>query len=337
MKEQKKTTYHIHTNTGGSLIQEDHFEIKTNDFTERKIDVQNSFATIKYKEILLNNAVVVIRSDNITPPLHMDVRYDYPFIKLHFELEGDSNYIPNDSNSLEVSINKCEYNLFYLPKVNGTLSYFEPNRKSLEIMISEEFLINTFHSGFDKISSSFGKALKNKKAFKLFEVSQSIPSALMFVVNDILNCSYQKEIKEIYLESKIKEIFSYLFANLNKKKPTQYAHKLTEEERKQVFLAKKLLLDYLDKTLTIKTLANMAGTNDYKLKRNFKLLTGKPIIAYLNDMRMEKARTMLIDENINIADVAYAIGYKNPQHFTTAFKKKFNYLPSDIKKKLQCA
>ncbi len=337
MNEQKKSTYFIRTNTGESFTQEDCFEIKSNGFTEKRMEVKNNIATIRYKEILLNNAVVVLRSDAITPPLHMDIDYKYPFIKLHFELGGDSNYIPHDANSMEVSINKGEYNLFYMPKVNGTLSYFEPNRKSLEIMISEEFLKNTFRSSFDKISSTFGKALKDKTPYKLFEESKPIPSALMFMINDILNCSYQKEIKEIFLESKIKEIFSYLFANLNKKNLPQDENKLTEQERRQVLLAKKILRDYLDKSLTIKKLANMAGTNDYKLKRNFKLVTGKPIISYLNDMRMEKARNMLIDEGINVADVAYAIGYKNPQHFTSAFKRKFNYLPSDIKKKLHYA
>jgi AraC-like DNA-binding protein len=50
---------------------------------------------------------------------------------------------------------------------------------------------------------------------------------------------------------------------------------------------------------------------------------------------MEKVRNMLMEERMNVADVAYAVGYKNPQHFTTAFKRKFNILPSDLKKKFQ--
>ncbi len=330
MKEEQKTRYLIHSNTGESFIQEDLFEIKSNSFEERRLSVNSNMANIKYREVILNNAVVVVRSDTIQTPLHMDVNYKHPFIKLHFELAGDSNYKPNDSKSIAVSVNKGEYNLFYLPTVNGTLSYFKPRRKSLEIMISQDFLKKAFKANFYTISSSFGRALKNKTPYKLFENSPPIPPSLMFIVNDILNCSYRKEIKEIYLESKIKEIFSYLFAELNKKESIQNKRILSDRESNLVFQSEKLLREYLDKTLTIKQLATLIGTNDYKLKRNFKIITGKPIISYLSDMRMEKARNMLISEDKKVSEVAYAVGYKNPQHFTVAFKKKFGVLPSEL-------
>ncbi|WP_234859251.1 helix-turn-helix domain-containing protein [Aquimarina aquimarini] len=41
---------------------------------------------------------------------------------------------------------------------------------------------------------------------------------------------------------------------------------------------------------------------------------------------------MLIEEELTIAEISYAVGYKNPQHFTAAFKRKFGYLPSNLKK-----
>ncbi|WP_103192391.1 helix-turn-helix domain-containing protein [Formosa algae] len=37
------------------------------------------------------------------------------------------------------------------------------------------------------------------------------------------------------------------------------------------------------------------------------------------------------EQGYTIAETAYEIGYKNPQHFTAAFKKKYNYLPSKLK------
>jgi AraC-like DNA-binding protein len=46
---------------------------------------------------------------------------------------------------------------------------------------------------------------------------------------------------------------------------------------------------------------------------------------------MEKAKEILSKRGMNISEVAYEVGYKNPQHFTVAFKKYFGYVPSKLK------
>lgn len=70
------------------------------------------------------------------------------------------------------------------------------------------------------------------------------------------------------------------------------------------------------------------------LKRNFKLVYKKPIFTYLTDIRMYEVKKILLENNSDTSGVAVAIGYKNPQHFTVDFKKKFNYLPSQFRKKI---
>ncbi|MCD8538528.1 MAG: helix-turn-helix transcriptional regulator [Leadbetterella sp.] len=47
---------------------------------------------------------------------------------------------------------------------------------------------------------------------------------------------------------------------------------------------------------------------------------------------MEKAREMLETTDLNVSEVAEKVGYKNPQHFSTAFKRKYGVLPSSLKK-----
>ncbi len=330
--------YTIRTHKGERIPQQTHLNYQHDTYIENNQSINTSYADIKYKELRLNGAVMIIRSDQIQNPLHMDIDYDHSFIKVHFELEGNSVYTPNDSDGISVAINSGQYNFFYLPKVNGTLSFYQPQRKSLEIMVSEDFIRNAFKNSFNTISASFGKALLEKKPFRMFDESQSIPSLLMLIINDIITCSYQEGIKEIYLESKVKEIFSILFSKLNEKHLTpQKKSKISDAERRQILLAEKILKDNLDRSITIRELASLSGVNDYKLKKNFKIVTGKPIFSYLTDMRMEEAKNMLINRDMNISEVAYAVGYKNPQHFTSAFKKKFNYLPSDLIKKVQYA
>ena len=45
---------------------------------------------------------------------------------------------------------------------------------------------------------------------------------------------------------------------------------------------------------------------------------------------MEKAKTLILNENYTVAEASYKVGYKNPQHFTVAFKKMYGYLPSEL-------
>ena len=124
-----------------------------------------------------------------------------------------------------------------------------------------------------------------------------------------------------------------MFSEINSSGVEKKELKPSEDEVKQIVKAEKILRNNLDKPFTIDDLAVETGINRNKLKRNFKNIFGKPIFTYLTDLRMEKAKKMLVENSMNISEIAYAVGYKNPQHFTNAFKKRFNYLPSDLRKK----
>lgn len=92
------------------------------------------------------------------------------------------------------------------------------------------------------------------------------------------------------------------------------------------------LKDYLNSTFlddhTISGLAQQFGTNTNKLMSLFKKLFGKSIFEYLTDQRMEHARKLLREESLLVTEVSRTIGYKNPNHFSAAFKKKFGINPS---------
>lgn len=76
-------------------------------------------------------------------------------------------------------------------------------------------------------------------------------------------------------------------------------------------------------------LAHKCGLNDFKLKSGFKQLYGNTVFGYLGNLRMEVA-LRLLKEQKSVRLVAEEIGYKNPQHFTAAFKKKYGVLPSQV-------
>jgi AraC-like DNA-binding protein len=92
------------------------------------------------------------------------------------------------------------------------------------------------------------------------------------------------------------------------------------------------LKEYLNKTYlenhTISDLAQYFGTNTNKLMNVFRKVFGKSIFEYISEQRMEHAFRLLRDDGLLVTEVSRNVGYKNPNHFSTAFKKKFGINPS---------
>jgi len=57
-------------------------------------------------------------------------------------------------------------------------------------------------------------------------------------------------------------------------------------------------------------------------------LTGKSPIEYIRHYRLQKAKPLLLKSQLTISEVAYAVGFGNPKHFSRYFKQEFGILPS---------
>jgi len=91
-----------------------------------------------------------------------------------------------------------------------------------------------------------------------------------------------------------------------------------------------LVRDFGHPAPTIRELSRKAAMSESKLKNNFKTVFGLPVYEYYQNQRLEKARQMLLSGEYTVSETGHAIGYANLSNFSTAFKKKFNKLPSEI-------
>lgn len=91
------------------------------------------------------------------------------------------------------------------------------------------------------------------------------------------------------------------------------------------------LEEHPDSTKSIIDLSRMVGINQNKLKRGFKELFNNTIFGFMTDVRMEKAKRLLLEEKMFVNEVADVVGYKHPHHFAAAFKRKFGYLPGELR------
>jgi AraC-like DNA-binding protein len=95
------------------------------------------------------------------------------------------------------------------------------------------------------------------------------------------------------------------------------------------------LKDHLNKTFledhSLDNLSREFGVNTSKLMALFKKVFNKSIFEYLSELRMDYAREILMEGDYLVTEVARKLGYKNPNHFSAAFKKRFGFCPSQLR------
>ncbi len=57
-------------------------------------------------------------------------------------------------------------------------------------------------------------------------------------------------------------------------------------------------------------------------------LTGKLPIELIRTVRLKRAAQLLEKSQLTVAEIAYQVGFNNPEYFTKYFKTEFNVLPS---------
>ncbi|MDD2957654.1 MAG: response regulator [Lachnospiraceae bacterium] len=65
----------------------------------------------------------------------------------------------------------------------------------------------------------------------------------------------------------------------------------------------------------------------------FKKETGKTLVKYITDIKMEKARTLLAEETLKIVEIARACGYENQSYFNRTFKNYYGVTPKQFREK----
>lgn len=86
-----------------------------------------------------------------------------------------------------------------------------------------------------------------------------------------------------------------------------------------------------DPKFSVEELAEKMLVSRVQLYRKVKAILGINISDHINNIKLERASEMLKGGNMNVSEVAYALGYSSPNYFSTAFKNKYGVTPKDFK------
>ncbi|SFG92142.1 AraC family transcriptional regulator [Sporolactobacillus nakayamae] len=93
------------------------------------------------------------------------------------------------------------------------------------------------------------------------------------------------------------------------------------------------IVDYmqrnLSKHITLEELAELVQLSSTYLTRIFKESTGYSVIAYFNQMKIDKAKELLLDGDHKVKDVAHLLGFADEFYFSRLFKRSEGISPID--------
>jgi len=88
------------------------------------------------------------------------------------------------------------------------------------------------------------------------------------------------------------------------------------------------------KEYSLEQLSYKSGLTQAKLQEGFKFLYNRTVTEYIRHIRLESARNLLKNTDLNVSQVVYSIGFSSRSYFSKIFKEKYDITPNQFKKNL---
>ena len=128
-------------------------------------------------------------------------------------------------------------------------------------------------------------------------------------------------------EGYIRELLKELCIIAVSEKPSRTQSRAQYNVRKAMDIIRQ---NFKDSQFSVTTLADIMYMHEGHLRRIFKAQCGKTPHRVLKEMRLQEARRLLAEGNIQVQEAALQVGYEDTSYFSKCFKKQFGYSPCRI-------
>lgn len=153
------------------------------------------------------------------------------------------------------------------------------------------------------------------------------------VISREFNINYEENLKRL-----INEIYNLKTIDNLKEKITQESFNFIDNinsKFKNISPIIQQIVAYINENykeeLSLKTLGDKFNINPSYLGQIFKKEYGKLFTDYLNQVRNEKAKELLLNTNLKINEIAKMVGYEDASYFYRKFKDYFGLSPNSLR------
>jgi AraC-like DNA-binding protein len=154
-------------------------------------------------------------------------------------------------------------------------------------------------------------------------------------LSDIINPPLDGRFWPVFAECKLIEILSIMLNDINSGNlGFGYPCTMTSAEITKIYSVRDQLLKNISDPPSLLHLAHECGLTHNKLTSGFRELFGSTVYEYLRQIRLEKARELLLSGDHNVTEVCYTVGYSNLSHFAKMYKQRYGESPSRSRKRI---
>ncbi|MBS1753556.1 MAG: helix-turn-helix transcriptional regulator [Ferruginibacter sp.] len=256
-------------------------------------------------------------------------RADMMVLELHIQFQNQ--FVIDWDQVGKNDLRPFQFNLTYTPFVNNWAKFMAGRDcHTFDIHFTKEYLQQLAPS-FPLLSKFLDQVEKGQPG-NLSEIDHFLSPDMIILVNQLLSCSFKKDVAKFYIEAKVMELLILAMDHISGNHILAPI-KLSAYDIERLYEAKKILLSDFENKISLLQLARKVGINDFKLKKGFKHLFGSTVFDFQQSAKMEIAMRELKETNKPVEEIAYSIGYDFVSNFNVAFKKHFGFSPGYLRRK----
>ena len=250
---------------------------------------------------------------------------DSDVVRLHFGLKGDYSFTHQQLGK-SFDLVGGHHNMMYSIGFDMVVENKTLEIETFGIQFPKDLFLKFTENASEPLQR-FADNIVNGKSALLSETWGALDSNIQHVIQQIIHCKYDGDLKKLFLLSKSIEllVLSADSCRVSSEKNNLFIKSTTDKEK--IIAVRDLINERVHCPPNLSEIAKTVGLNEYKLKRGFKEVFNNTVFGYLTDQRLNLAHQYLLDTNKTAAEISVQLGYATPQHFNNAFKKKFGMTP----------
>ena len=220
--------------------------------------------------------------------------------------------------------------LFSVGKCDGTAAYHSrcKGTRMVSIVVDTHVLIRVIRVFSSGVRAEFYRRIVPPESVDIWFQTHISPE-MVLAADKVLSPPVGHALEPLYLKLKAFELIYLTLWDFFTHEPSADAPVLLPEDVVLIEKAERILRERIKAPPSLRDLAAMAGLNETKLKRGFRMRYGLPVFCYLRRTRMEKSMELLRKGEFNVSEVAWEVGYSNPANFSQVFRQQFGLSPRD--------
>lgn len=293
-----------------------------------------NYGSMRFKKISLTDLTLWISEYQMTYETVFHAEVDQPILEAHITL----------NNSMVQSLGKRKNSIFDAREFNVTYAPYMENKvlfpvggayTTFDIHPSEK-LLEKFSVDFPFLNQFLNKKIQQKenvlqlmghRSFLNFEMENIVRKLLNYISDPFPS-------KTLITIWAMELVTSFLLRSQNNAYPQYRYH----NRHIEALIQAKEIVEWEAQTFEDDNLfsseiglAEKVGLSIYQLRTGFQRTFGLPINQLRLEIRLQKARLLLLDGKLSVLDVALRTGYHSREGFARAFKRYYGITPGSVK------